>query len=494
MVGGSRKGNRTGRWDIVNFVLFFTDQQRAESLSCYGHPMARTPNYDRLAARGTRFAQCHSPAALCSPARCALFTGLYPHISGHRTLWNLLKPGEPNLFGYLKDAGYRTVAFGKNDLFTPEAAALCMDAFRKPEGTNWGPNPYAPDDDRYYSFMHDPFPGTVDETFDARCVRAGTEFLESWRPGDRPFFLYLPLVLPHPGYSAPEPFHHLFRAGDIPPLRPARDGPDVPLFRRQSRAYRRLDRLPEGFFRRINAVYLGMNAYVDLLLGRLMDALDASAAAGDTVLIASSDHGDFAGDYGLVEKIHNAAYDVMTRVPLLVHAPGGRAGHVSEEPVELLDVMATVLDYAGVPPGHTHFSRSLRPQAEGAPGDPDRACFFEMGFNENERHCLEGEGPADAALWDERGMYWPQVRQLHDHPRGMARTVSMRTATRRLTRRPADVDEMFDLAADPRETENLYQDPRRRDERDALNERMLRWLITASDTVPWTRDARDLPP
>jgi choline-sulfatase len=474
-----------------NFVFFFTDQQRAESASCYGHPLVRMPHFDRLAAQGVRFEQCHTQAALCSPARCAMFTGLYPHTTGHRTLWNLVKPGEPQMFSYLKQAGYCNVAHGKNDLFTQAAADACMDVFAKPDKTNWGSNPYRLDDDRYYSFMRDPFPGGLGETFDAHCVQAGIDFITSRKRSDAPFFLYLPLILPHPGYSAPAPFHTMYDADDVPALRPVADGPDIPLFRRQSRLYRRLDKLPERFFREINAVYLGMNSYVDWMLGNLLDALDASEVAEDTVFILASDHGDFAGDYGLVEKIHNQALDVMTRVPLIIRAPGCAAGTVARGQVELLDIMATVMDYGGIPAQHTHFSNSLKPQVEGAPGDMDRASFFEMGFNTDEQHCLEGWAWNDEKLKDPRGDYYPQFLQLHEHTRGMARTVSMRTETFKLIRRPGDVDELYDLVSDPRETVNVYNNPAYRASRDALNERLLTWLITTSDTVPFTRDNRD---
>jgi len=332
----------------MNFVFLLTDQQRAESLSCYGHPMVKTSNYDRLAAKGTKFEQCHTQAALCGPARCSIFTGLYPHVSGHRTLWNLLKPWESNLFMYLKQAGYQIVTYGKNDLFTKETAQMCTDIFEQKPGTNSGPNPFDFDDDKYYSFLHAPFQGSPDETQDARCIRAGMDFIGQWKRGDAPFMLYLPIILPHPPYGPPQEYYDMYNPDEIPPLRPVCEGKDVPLFRCNMRNSRRLDRLPEDFFRKINAVYLGMNSYVDWMLGQLLNALDMSEAANDTVFILSSDHGDFAGDYGLVEKIHNAALDVMSRVPLLIRTPGGIAGHTVNEPVELLDIMATVLDFPGI--------------------------------------------------------------------------------------------------------------------------------------------------
>ena len=90
---------------ILNYVFFFPDEMRAESLRCYGNKQIETPNYDRLARQGVRFEQCHVQNPVCSPSRCCLFTGQYVHTAGHRTLWNLLKPYEHNLLHYFKEAG-----------------------------------------------------------------------------------------------------------------------------------------------------------------------------------------------------------------------------------------------------------------------------------------------------------------------------------------------------------------------------------------------------
>ena len=118
----------------MNLVLFVPDEQRAESVSCYGHPLVRMPNYDRLAADGVRFGQRHVPHTVCSPARCALMTGWYPHTAGHRTLWHLLRPHEPSLFGYLRAAGYHIEWHGKNDLYAPECFGPSVDRYDQAGG------------------------------------------------------------------------------------------------------------------------------------------------------------------------------------------------------------------------------------------------------------------------------------------------------------------------------------------------------------------------
>ena len=113
----------------MNFVFFFPDEMRAESASCYGHPLVHMPNFDRLAEEGVRFDQCHVQHTVCTPSRCSLMTGLYPHVSGHRTLWHLLRPHEPSLFRYLKEGGYHIVWYGKNDLYSQEYFDGVVDRF-----------------------------------------------------------------------------------------------------------------------------------------------------------------------------------------------------------------------------------------------------------------------------------------------------------------------------------------------------------------------------
>ena len=142
------------------------------------------------------------------------------------------------------------------------------------------------------------------------------------------------------------------------------------------RQYRNLEKVDESVLRKIMAVYLGMTSYVDHLLGQLLDALEEAGLSAETAVIAFSDHGDWAGDYGLVEKWPSGLDDALTRVPLIVRMPGGAQGHVVAEPVELFDIVPTTLELAGVEARHTHYARSLVPQLRGAVGDPARALAW----------------------------------------------------------------------------------------------------------------------
>lgn len=478
----------------MNFIFFMPDELRAESVGCYGHPVVRTPNLDALAAQGTRFDQCHVQHSVCTPSRCSLMTGWYPHVRGHRTLWHMLRPDEPNLFRYLKEKGYSIYWFGKNDLLAEGSFATSVDVVQRRGKALFGANPFALDDPRYYSFLYEPYDGPLEDHGDYANVQAGIEFLRS-RPKD-PFLLFLPLTFPHCPYSAPQPWHDMFDPEELPPLRPA-SLPNRPEFHALIRRYRRLDQLEsasqDALLRKIQAVYLGMTAFVDHLLGQILDTLEETGLANETTVSVFSDHGDYAGDYGLVEKWPSAAEDIITRVPLVVRTPGGKAGHVVKEPVELFDVMATTLEQAEILPRHTHFARSYAAQLQGAPGDPTRVVFTEGGYARHEAHCFEGQPDHNGIARDASHIYYPKGLQQQEFPDSVGRVVALRTMTHRLVYRPTGQCELYDLTRDPQELCNCYDDPEHQAVRSELEARLLAWLVQTSDVTPFERDGRGLP-
>jgi choline-sulfatase len=469
------------------------DEMRAESVSCYGHPLVQMPNYDRVAAEGVRFEQCHVQHTVCSPSRCSMVTGWYPHVAGHRTLWHLLRPHEPSLFRYLHEAGYQVLWFGKNDLYAPDCFPRDVDHWEQRAGGHAGPNPYAPDDPATFSFHYDPFPGGLDETGDMRNVQAGMDYLRARQRGDKPFVLYLPLLMPHCPYGAPQPYHDMYRPEELPPLRPA-DLPGKPDFHALIRRYRHLDKLPPGLLAKIQAIYLGMNSYMDWVLGRLLEALDETGLAEETTLIVTSDHGDWAGDYGLVEKWPSALDDTLTRVPLLIRAPGHVAGHVVREPVELFDIMPTMLELAGVEARHTHFAHSLLPQLRGARGDAQRAVFAEGGYARHEPHCFEGRWAEYDIPRSPTHIYWPKGLQQQEHPQSVCRATMLRTLEHKLIYRPGGVSELYDLTSDPQELHNRYGEGGYAGVRAALEKRLLDWTVRTADVTPYDENPRGLPP
>jgi choline-sulfatase len=469
-----------------NFVFFMPETLRAESIGCYGHPLVRTPNLDRLANEGVRFTQCHVQHTVCTPSRCSLMTGWPVHVRGHRSLFYLLQPDEPNLFRYLRQKGYDVHWYGKNDLLAAACFPDSVTAWGSPGGRGKpAGNPWPFGDRRYYSF-HYGAGGDRRETADYACVQAAIRILER---AERPFCIYLPLLFVHPPYTAPADFHEMCRPQDLPPLRPvglARK----PNFHEAIRRTRHLTQLTSDDLRAIQAIYLGMVSYSDWLLGELMEAMERTGHAADTCLFAFSDHGDWGGDYGLVEKWPSALDDVLTRVPLIARVPGMAQGHAVKEIIELFDVMPTCLELAGIGAQHTHFARSLVPQLRGEPGDPQRAAFAEGGYNVYERRCFERM----ADVPDPKNIYYPKVALQNEHPETITRAAMIRTLGCKLVMRPEGPGEFYDLKKDALELHNVYGQRSYAEKQGMLLARLLDWYVRTSDVAPPQHDPRGLPP
>ena len=195
-----------------------------------------------------------------------------------------------------------------------------------------------------------------------------------------------------------------------------------------------------------------------------------------------------------MEKWTSDLSDVLIRVPLIVRTPGGKKGHVVYEQVELFDVMATILDIAGIETSHTHFARSLVPQLHGADGNPDRTVFAEGGYDTNQPHLFEGSATVNNIALDPSHSYWPKTRQEQEYPETVRRAVMIRTLEHKLIFRPGGVHELYDIKKDPRELINIYNDPSYHKIQDELESRLLDWYIHTADVAPLEADSRWLPP
>jgi choline-sulfatase len=268
----------------------------------------------------------------------------------------------------------------------------------------------------------------------------------------------------------------------IPPLRPY--GTNKARFQALARRYRDI----EGYdLSKVQAVYMGMTSFIDTLLGELMDALEDG---DNTMLIAASDHGDYAGDYGLVEKWPAGFDDVLTRVPLVISSPSCKAGSRINAPVELFDIMATIMEDAGITARHTHYARSLVPQLGGAEGDRGRAVFCEGGYNRNEPHCNPGTSANTRGLRRPEAPYYPKMTQQGEEPETVGRGTMIRTLTHKLVLRSYGDHELYDLNKDPQELCNIYGKPEYAAIQAELERRMLDWYIATSDSVPTEEDPR----
>jgi len=484
----------------VNIIYFNPDELRADTLGCYGHPLVKTPNIDRLAARGVLFENAFVQHTVCSPSRCSFLTGQYPHNRGHRSLWHLLQPEEQHTLKYAKSNGYDVHWWGKNDALAEESYAESITCLHhaKDVPPNTAARIHAVDEPGYFSFL---YTATDNHTHDYFSCLEAAELIRSRKVEDNPLFLFMTLTLPHCPYTVPEPWYSMYDPADIPPLLEKRIE-KAPKYHEWIRLTRQLDECDPEVLKKIMAVYLGMISYLDHIFGFILDAVDESVISDDTAIFFFSDHGDWAGDYGLVEKWPTGLDDLLTKTPLIISTPDCAKGHQVAEPVELNDLVPTTADLGGYELRHTQYGRSLMPQLDGVAGDSERAVFTEGGYNpDTDLVCFESVGgipgekgfDRNPGLLKENHIYYPKVKLQEDEPDTVCRAVMIRTPEYKLIRRTDDISELYDLKNDPHELDNLSGEADYREIEAQLNERLLDWYMRTADAPPWGRDYRGHP-
>lgn len=467
-----------------NFIFFMPDELRADAVHHIDGRGVRTPHTDAFAEQGTTFTQCFVQNPVCSPSRVSFMTGWYPHTRGHRTLTHLLRPEEPNLLKYLKSAGYHVEWHGKNDLLAGESFADSV-SFRSTDRglLSWSGNPFPPDHRHHKSFYFASRGEGPLEDFDATQVHNAMRFLRS-QP-KQPFFLYLPLIHPHPPYTVEEPYFSMYDRNEVPAPLPAKLD-DKPHFMREIHRSYGLDRLSEADFREIVATYWGMTTRIDDLFGELMEALDSSPLRDSTVAIFASDHGDYVGDYGLTEKWATGLQDCLLRIPLVIRVPGVAGGRRVTALAEQIDLFPTIMELAGIEPQHTHFGRSLLPLVRGETDGHRDAVFAEGGHLPSESHTAEPILPKDGPV----AIYHEKTRIQNEDHTTIAKATMVRTDRWKYVARLAGREELYDLESDPGELVNRIDDGGLRHVVSELRDRLLDWFLRTGDVVPFDLDRR----
>jgi choline-sulfatase len=247
-----------------------------------------------------------------------------------------------------------------------------------------------------------------------------------------------------------------------------------------------LDSVSPDVYRKIRATYLDKLSYTDWLLGELMESIERTNRKADTSLFILSDHGDYAGDFGLVEKWPSGMERCLTHVPLIARIPGGKGGHRVAEPVELFDFMATSLELAGTEATHTHFARTLMPQIFGSEGDPERGAFTEGGFNTYEPQCYE---PIPA----KNEWYYDRLHLQISEPETVSRVAAVRTSHYTFVSRPKGISELYLRKDDPQERNNRIGEISLATLQQAAERRLLHWYVNTSGIAPMDRDPRGFP-
>jgi len=483
-------------------LIFNPDQWRGDVLGHMGNPAAVTPVLDGCAQRdfvSFRSAFCQNP--VCTPSRCSFMTGWYPHVRGHRTMYHMLHPerGEPMLLKTLKENGYFVWWGGKNDVVPGQDGfdAYCDVKFRAPKPTRrdshsddaWRGEPGG---DNYYSFFRGRLDKGDDDVYydgDWANVLGAIEQIKH-APPDQPLCIYLPLSFPHPPYAVEEPFFSQIDRAQLPLRVPSPiNWEGKPSLLQGIAEGQNLGGWSEARWTELRATYYGMCARVDHQFGLVLQALREAGLYDDTAIFFFSDHGDFTGDYGLVEKTQNTFEDCLTRVPFLIKPPTGVMvqPRVSTALVELVDFPATVFDLLGLEPGYTHFGRSLLPVIAGQTDEHRDAVFCEGGRLRDEAHCRESQSISHV---DPSGLYWPRVHLQHSAGPEHSKAVMCRTRDWKYVRRLYESDELYDLRSDPQERHNRIHDPGLAEVRSQLKERLLTFFLETGDAVPLEADQR----
>lgn len=356
----TEKTQRGGR----NVVVFVCDELRADLLGCYGGAMVRTPNMDSLAADGAVFENAYTPTAICSPARASLMTGLYPH--KHHMFNNStpaysycehLRPDMTMVQDWLADeTDYETAYYGKwhigplKDLFESRfehthrpphtgRVPLFAKSHGHPNTAEFGPlvKSYAGGKAGTLDVSMEEFPDIMAARYSQRFLRG--------RSGERPFALYCSLPGPHLPWMVPEEFGIRYDPKDIPDWPNRYDDYDgKPISHKKMRLTDDI-LYPEGRDETLKELLACCFSYVELVdhaVGEVVATLKELGLYDETAIILTTDHGDMAGSHGFLTK--NAyMYDEIYRIPMLFKPPGGSAVARVSQPVNLMDVTATVV-------------------------------------------------------------------------------------------------------------------------------------------------------
>ncbi|HEV8606693.1 MAG TPA: sulfatase [Tepidisphaeraceae bacterium] len=419
----------------TNILYIMTDDHAAHALSCYGSRINKTPNLDRIATGGMRFENCFVTNALCGPSRATLLTGKYSHMNGFRdnkadARFDGSQVTFPKL---LQKAGYQTGVIGKWHLGSD------------PTGFDlWS---IMPGQGRYIDpvFLENGQRKVIKGYATDVITDKALDFLRT-RPAEKPFCLLYHHKAPHREWTPDAKHAQLYEDQDIPlpetfdddyKDRASAAAKQEMTVERHLTATDLKQPIPPGLegaalkkwkYQRYIKDYLRCIASVDDNVGRVLDYLETSGLAENTIVVYTSDNGFFLGDHGWFDK--RFMYEESMRVPLMVRYPGKIvAGSVSKELVINADFAPTILDFAGVQIPQEMQGRSLAPILAGKPPPDWRKSVY--------YHYYE----------------FPQPHHVHPH-------YGVRTDRYKLIHYYTLKEwELFDLQKDPHELKSVYDDP-----------------------------------
>ena len=470
-----------------NILWICTDQQRWDTLGCYGNDFVQTPNLDRLAQSGVVFEHAYSQSPVCTPSRGSFLTGRYPRTNRCRQNGQSMPPDEVLVTKVLADAGYTGGLAGKLHLsachpsVTPSFERRVDDGYAE---FHWSHHP-APEwpTNEYHHWLHErgvayqttPFHESkyVKSGMDAAhhqttwCAQQAINFVEAAARFDRPWFFSVNFFDPHHPFDPLAEYleRYVERLADLPlPNFVPGELDTKPVFQQiDHRAaynspglYPFAEMAPDDH-RLLRAAYWAMVDLIDAQVGRMLESLERTGQLDNTIVIFMSDHGEMLGDHGIYLK-GPYFYEPAVRVPLIVSWPGVIAGGRRSSLVELVDIAPTLLHAADLPGYEGMQGRSLWP-------------------------LLTGDGALDHHRDD---VYCEYLNAMPVHQDPAANATMLRTDRYKLVAvHGQPTGELYDLDADPLETHNLWNDPGRQSLRFELTERLADRIAFTAD--PWPR-------
>jgi arylsulfatase len=460
-----------------NVLFIISDQHHAKCLGHAGHPQVRTPHLDRLAGEGVRFTHAVTNNPICTPSRMCYFSGQYAHNHGYYGLSGQTPEGLPTVLGQFRSAGYRTAAIGKIHCpagWVEADSDVFLEAYGKLSPS--GQSPYDDylrarglEQDRDDSFLQEQGASASYQTVEGRpsrlpyehsvegwCVQEAGRFIAGC--GKQPWIMQVSLPRPHQIYAPAREFWDLYDHESIwlPPNADADLSLKAPHLR-QTRAWYNSPKgmlfepkTYEALRRRKQHGYLGCVSQVDRAVGDLLDVLDRCGLAGDTIVVYTADHGDYASEFGILEKAPGICGDAVCRIPSIWRWPGRfRAGYVAPEIMETVDVAPTLCALCGVAAMPTADGEDITPLLRG-----ESKTVHPIGVTEHpwSKAVLKGD--------------WRMVY----YPRGF---FGVEAGTE-------DFGELYNLAEDPWEMANRYFDPVCREKVMELQRDLLDWTVTTT--------------
>ncbi len=471
-----------------NIVLIMTDQQRADFSRAEGFALDTTPFIDRLATMGVRFERAYTPMPVCGPARCSMLTGRFPRATHVRENGGLRHAFyNADLISLLRDAGYRVHLCGKNHSHRTRADFDFWSEYGHVGGGRRDRRTAAQAEfdawlqalDHGVALEPTPFPLSCQLPF--RIVDDALECLEEQR--DTPFFLWLSFPEPHNPYQVPDPYFHLFPEAEIPERRA---GPEAaewkgPKWRWMRRLWESKRPGYDAAWPRYRANYCGMLRLIDDQIERFVDGLRSAGRSEDTLLIFVSDHGDYAGDYGLQRKGIGLP-ECLVRIPMVWCGPGiTPQAPVADAFVSLVDVLPTLCEVMGAEVPYGVQGRSLWPLLQGQSGAETAldSIYAELGIGG--RSYAEDEYPPLHFAYA-----GPHLDELNSFTQsGLLKMV--RRGPYKLLYSEDGRGELYQVEQDPAELHDLWNEPGYAEIRAELTLEMLRWMLHTEDGLPTAR-------